>query len=122
MPNTFLDPFIGYVPSGQIVVGGDPTVNWEAIGFGANGRPNPFGLMTINLCSSGDGAFTKVASLQIAAGDILSIMTANQNSPTGFVLSLREVAVCSGDNAGNTQEARMVILGSQIYPTGGPKI
>jgi len=114
--SSFFDPYIGYVPSGQLLIGQDPTVNWEAIGFGANGRPNPMGTMTINICSSGNGGVTKLGAIQLAAGDILSIIAANSNAPKTFNFSLQEVAICSGDNNGNTQEARMVILASQIYP------
>jgi hypothetical protein len=122
MPNSFFDPYVGFVPSGQLVIGQDPTVNWEAIGFGQNGRPNGMGTLTINICSSGNGSFTKMASLQIAAGDLLTIMAANQNAPGNngaddktFNFALTEVAVCSGDDSGNTQEARMVIWASQMY-------
>lgn len=127
MPS-FFDPYIGYTNSGLLLIGKNPTVNWEAIGFGEGGRPNIMGTLTINFCVSGDNnlpstsgqsgaaAINMIASVGLAAGDLVNIVTGSTNAPKFFNFSFKEVAVCSGDGKGNSQEARMMILASQIYP------
>lgn len=118
-----LPPQIGYTPSGsqfgsRVVIGGNPTGAWEAVGLGPNGRPGFISGLQINVTNIMPGVNTTVPGvINISAGDLMTLIAMNATSghvPTQLNFKLTEVAVCeeSGDA---TVEKRMVILASQTY-------
>ena len=118
---SFLPPQIGFVPSGtnqtsHVVIGRDITGSWEAVGFGPDGRPDIAQQIRFNLVNRvSDTEFTQPIQIVLDTFDLVVLLNSNPNAPEVFYISAREVAICSGDDNGNTTEARMVVLASQPY-------
>lgn len=121
--NTIFPTQIGYTPRSsdgsqpsQLVFGKNINVNWEAVGLGTNGRPDPLEAVSINITLTQGGVTTQPLIITIVANDLITIMT-NPNAPATFEMKLREVAVCEDTNNDGTAdtEKRMVILGSATY-------
>lgn len=131
--NSLLPTQIGFIPgvdgsgeqvknqTSELVLGRNVTGDWEAIGFGKNGRPDYLEKVTLNIAyRMGDN--TKVLPLRITidANVVYDIWMNNADTPSdGFNLITKEVAVCETDDEGNSTEKRMIILASETYlPTG----
>lgn len=118
MNPTFHPTQIGYTPTGsaygsQVVIGRNMSAgNWEAIGFGAAGRPDPVERVYFNLSQiSGVNPAVQKATIAIDTKSLLNIITANPNAPTtGFYFSFRELQVCDGGVL-----KAMAFLSSQPY-------
>jgi hypothetical protein len=127
---TFHPTQVGTIPSGfsqnqasQVVIGrnvsiADNTPTPEAYGFGKSGRPDFIESFTINLTqnSSADKKIntdlTNRAVIYMDVTDLVSIRESNENAPTRFDFTLKEVSICE-----NGVEKKMVILASQTYAT-----
>lgn len=114
---TFNPTQIGYTPTGsvcgsQVVIGKDMTSSWEAIGYGAAGRPDPLDRLYINISQiSGVNPPVRKATVAFDVKSLLNIIAANPNAPTtGFYFAFRELQVCNG----STTQA-MTFLASQPY-------
>lgn len=131
MSNSFYPPQIGFIPSGnnqdsRVIIGRNPNVGWDAIGFGQYGRPDTLQQFELFItASSGDqlGYQTTplAATVLIDARSMFSVISTNPLAPqTGFFFSMREVSVCELDNSTPpvSTERKMMILASQTYPTG----
>lgn len=118
MPNTLHPSQVSYTPTGSayqstVVIGRQIGATWEAIGFGAQGRPDYLERLVINLTTP-SGGLSQKGSITMDVGSIINVIAANPFAPaSGFQISLREVLVC---DAGTTK--KMMILASQTYPTG----
>lgn len=130
--NTSTPTQIGFTPpdftssgSSQIIIGRDTTSAWEAIGYGSGARPDVLQTFIVNLSfpqninapyDPVNNPLVTTAQISLDVTDIVTAYTSNPtNFPSNLTLYLQEVAVCSGDGNGNTQEARMIIIGSQQY-------
>lgn len=119
IPYTFHPTNIGYTPTGysagsQIILGGNPSGSWEAIGLGQHGRPDYVERVLINLIQpSGVTTPTRRAAISMNIVDLQTIITGRPHAPVQFNFALKEVYVCEG---GVTKA--MAILASQTYPTG----
>lgn len=114
MPNTFNATQIGFTPpsspqGSQVVIGKDITASWEAVGFGADGRPDVLGKVFIYLTSSG-GTPAQVGVISLDVAQLVSIIQANPNAPTTFQFQMREFDVCDNGVAKKT-----MIIASQNY-------
>lgn len=130
MPNTFFPTQIGTTPSGyqggsQVIIGRDLRVSWEAVGFGAGGRPDALENFVINISQLSGVAPIQSSKLNgwrgqisLNVNDLVNIMKTNPAiAASGFNMKFREVSVCEQVGDG-TQEMKMLILASQTYPTG----
>ena len=120
--NSFFPPQIGYIPTGTattlnvstIYLGRDITQTWEAIGFGAQGRPDYLQVVQIPLTNvNNDGSLTQKGSITLNVAAIISGAVNRPQFPANINLNCREVLVC---NNGVTQA--MLVIGSAPYPTG----
>lgn len=139
--NTVLPTQIGYIPlpsvnisgsaSGQITVVGNPstegvssvvmgrsTGSWEAVGVGKGGRPDILNNLLINLTNSTvSGGLTMPGIVNIDVQDLVSVIASRgSRAPKQFNFKMREVSVCEQNDAGNSEEKKMMILASQTYP------
>lgn len=142
--NTVLPTQIGYTPTGsasgaQLVIGRNTTANWEAIGFGNDGRPDANERLVINLTYI-DKSFVepKLIHAGTAYLDANSLFKIIQQSITksnagvkesngnpikkidSFEFSLKEVFVCEdtdGDGVADLERS-MLVFASQTFPTG----
>lgn len=121
MASSLYPPNIGFIPiSGQgstpqtptITLGRDVSVTWEAIGFGAGGRPDYIKTVIINLTDNTVIATpTKKAAISINVADVLTIIAGNTNATAAaLTFKLREVDVCDDGTA-----KKMMILASATY-------
>ncbi len=119
MPNTATPTQFGYLPTGvgttagtsTLYFGRDTTAIYDAIGLGADGRPDYLSIVQIPLVQrSALGVLTKQGTITLDVGAIVSGRAANSNMPTNLNLILKEVAVCD-----EGVEKRMVIVASQTY-------
>jgi len=129
MSKSVFTPQMGFIPSGanqdsRVIVGQNPNVTWEAIGFGQRGRPDTLQQFEIFLTAiSGDqtSVLTSgplMATILMDCSSMYNTIANNPTAPTtGFFFSMREVSVCE-NVAGNSVERKMMILASQTYPTG----
>lgn len=124
MSNSLLPTQIGYVPASQdgtqqsqLVLGRNTTGTWEAVGFGAQSRPDPLQALqvfvTVNPLSQTP---TVPVTINIDATNALAVALANPNAPSVFTFTLQEVATCETDANGVTSEKRRMALISQAYP------
>lgn len=117
MPSTIVPSQLGYTaPStpnrSQIYLGKDLNVNFEAVGLGADGRPDELQALKIHLSQGG----VALGAIYLDVTDIIALKQSNSNIPSELFLKLTEVSVCESDTAtGETTEKRMVILGSPTY-------
>jgi hypothetical protein len=125
---TFHPTQVGTIPSGfsqnqasQVVIGrnvsiADNTPTPEAYGFGKSGRPDFIESFTIHLTenSSADKRIntnlTSRAVIYMDVTDLATVRSSNENAPTRFDFTLKEVSVCE-----NGQTKKMIILASQTY-------
>lgn len=123
MMSQTLPPQIGYNPSGsqfgsRVVIGGNPTGAWEAVGLGPNGRPGFISGLQINVTNLQPSVPTTVPGvINISAGDLMALIAMNATSghvPTQLNFKLTEVSICE-DIDGSSEERRMVVLASQTY-------
>lgn len=124
MSNSLLPTQIGFVPrsqdgtqQSQLVFGQNTTGTWEAIGLGAQGRPDPLESIRVNI-STNLGTTTPAVpiTINIDAVSAMAIIAANPNAPKVFGFTMQEVATCETDANGNTSEKRRMALISQAYP------
>lgn len=117
--NTFHPTNIGFVPTGaagvaqtsSVYIGRDISSTYDAIGFGANGRPDYVQLVKIPLTQrAADGTLTKQGTITLDVSALVTARSSNPNIPSSLELVLREVAVC--DNGTNK---RMMIVASATY-------
>jgi len=124
MPNTFYPTQVGFTPSGsfqgsQVIIGRNIDVQWEAIGFGAGGRPDPVNNMVINLTfTANNGTALRVGEVRLNAEELFDIAIENNLQDDTIELTFREISVCETDDEGNASEKKMIILASQTYATG----
>lgn len=110
---------IGFIPKkegqkSEIIIGKDVSVEYEAIGFGADARPEELNSLTINISDGSVTPSVKKLSIKIDIADVLAIIAANPSVPSNLTVSLKEASVCEvvGEE---TVEKRMLILASQTY-------
>lgn len=131
MPNTVLPAQLGTVPfnpggsgsasNSQIVMGRDPTVTFEAVGLGAQGRPDYLQTVKINFSKapSGSNTYKQMGSVSFDVADVYSFFTGNLNVPQNLNIKFRQVSVCEvNDTTQETEERAMIILASQTFATG----
>lgn len=128
MPNTFYPTQIGFVPSGsapnssKIVIGRNITGSWEAVGFGADGRPDTLNNFVINFTYTNAGQARKLGDVTLNAGDLYTIMNPLPNkqsyAPSNIELTFKEVSICELGDDGESVERKMIVLASQTYATG----
>lgn len=119
MSSSFYAPQIAFVPTGlnntrynsSVVLGRNRNVVWEAVGFGAEGRPDDLEYLNINITNvSGAMPVTK-AVISLNIGDIQTMIAANANATAAaLTFKLRQVSVCDG-----SVNKKMMILGSNTY-------
>ena len=131
MSNSIVPSQIGYTSPGsdlrsQIYLGRDTFVNFEAIGLGANQRPDALQSLKINISKivnygKSDQLIETRGSIYLDIDDIIKIQSSDYYPSTedggaeNLMLQLKEVSVCEQDKDGNSVEKRMVIIGSQTY-------
>lgn len=101
----------------QVIIGRDVTASWEAIGYGSGARPDILENFVINLTNTHTGIDKgNKVSIILNYQELISIATGNPFSfpGTGLNLVLKEVSVCEMVS-GESQEKRMIIIGSQTY-------
>lgn len=118
MPS-FYPSNIGFLPTGAngvaqtstLYFGRDIAATYDAIGFGAGGRPDYVSIVQIPLVQRAvDGTLTKQGTITLDVGAIVSGRASNSNLPSNLNLVLKEVAVCDAGVA-----KRMMIVASQTY-------
>lgn len=122
--NSVLPTQIGYVPASadgtqqsQLVFGKNSTGSWEAVGLGAQGRPDLLQAIQVFITANPQSQNPSVpVTINIDATSALAIIAANPNAPTVFGFTMQEVATCETDANGNTSEKRRMALISQAYP------
>ncbi len=121
MSNTIIPSQFGYTAPNttnrsQIYLGRNSNLGdsgFEAVGQGAGGRPDVLQALKIYLTKE-DGS--PLGAIHIDVSDIVTLKAANSNIPTELFLKLTEVSVCEiNDVTGESEEKRMVILGSPTY-------
>ena len=121
MANSFYPSQIGFIPTGvaspnntsTIYLGRNVDVAWEAVGFGAQGRPDYLETININLTKIDGATQTRLGTISMNVSDIQDIIDGNSNAQAAaLTLSLREVAVCDNGTA-----RAMIILASDPYDT-----
>jgi len=121
MPNTFYPTQIGFTPSGsangsQIIIGRNIDVSWEAVGFGAEGRPDITQNMVINLTFEAiDGTTLRVGEVKLNAKELFDIAVENNLQDEVIEISFKEISICETDDEGNSTEKKMMILASKPY-------
>lgn len=119
MANTILPSQLGFTPTGssqgsQFFIGRNVNVDWEGVGVGSDGRPDPLDRMYIYFTSGVGDIPIQWGHIDLDVSQFLETIAANPNAPTtGFQLAMRQVLVC---DAGVTKN--MMIIASQTYPTG----
>lgn len=100
----------------QIFIGKDITAQWEAVGFGSQGRPDAVEnvILNLTLITNSAGGPSKKATISLKASDINSILKGNTNIPNPVTLSLMEVDVCNNGTA-----AKMLVISSVPYAPAG---
>lgn len=116
---------LGYTPTGSayqstVVIGRNVNATWEAVGFGAEGRPDYLERLTINLTSPSGASLVRKGVVNIDVGALVQAINANPFAPsTGFQFAFREVSVCEvPDGSSSAVERRMMVIASQTYATG----
>jgi len=134
MPNSIIPTQLGYsAPSSslgsQIFLGKDISIDFEAIGAGAEGRPDILESfkMNITLVSGAASNFTntniKIASFNITANDVRGLYTGNANFPANAEFRLRQFSVCEFNDVTQESEERNVALWAcQTYATGAGNV
>jgi len=118
MPNSILPTQLGYTAPGstlrsQIYLGKNVNADFEAVGVGADGRPDALQALKIHLTKE-DG--TAIGAIYLDVTDIITLKEANSNIPTELFLKLVEVSVCEiNDTTQESEEKKMVVLGSPTY-------
>lgn len=112
--NSFYSPQIGFTQSGngnqsKIVLGRSVGATWEAVGFGAQGRPDVLEVLQINLATP-SGTLSQKGRIDIDVSHLVSIIDGNVNAPNPMVFQMREFDVCD-----NGQPKKVVILASANY-------
>ena len=120
MSNSFFPTQIGFIPpsgnTGQfnistVVLGGNAGTTWEAVAFGAAGRPDYLETLYINLSKQTNGIPTRIASISLNVSGVQAIIAADSNAGAAALnMQIREVAVCVSGVAKN-----MMILASSPY-------
>jgi len=131
---------LGYTPTGTILPSGDTTVlvgsqvvmgrnlyatptaaglQFDAVGLGQGGRPDPVNRVVINLSNYFDQnkgfANGTYAFLTMDVNNVLDVLQTNPNAPGLMNFTLQEAATCETDANGNTTEMRRMVLMSQPY-------
>lgn len=119
MSQSFFPSQIGFIPTGSagvvktssLYLGRDPSLAWEAVGFGLQGRPDYLQTLVINLTKLQAGVPTIVGTLTLNVQDLQDIITANANATTPALnMKLRQVSVCDAGVA-----KKMMIIASSTY-------
>lgn len=117
MANTIIPSQIGYTAPGsalrsQIYLGKQVTVDFEAVGLGAGGRPDELEALKIHISQNGQAQ----VALYIDVTDILALKASNPNLTGEVFLQLKKVSVCEvNDTTGESEEKGMIILGSSTF-------
>lgn len=119
MSSSFFPPQVGFIPTGTttgvlnstVYLGRNVDVTWEAIGFGAQGRPDYLQTLYMNLTKVQGTTKTRLATLKFDVADIQTIINADSAATAAaLTFKLRQVSVC--DNGTNK---KMIILASDTY-------
>lgn len=121
MSNSFFPTQIGFIPpSGgshtgynvsTVVLGGNAGTTWEAVAFGAAGRPDYLETLYINLSKQTNGVPTRIASISLNVSGVQAIIAADSNAGAAALnMQIREVAVCQSGVA-----KKMLVICSQPY-------
>ena len=118
--SSILNPQEGYTQTGigsplqsQTIIGRDKFLQWEAVAFGPQGRPDYTEGIRFNLTlisGQANNAYLKMGSISFSANDISAIIDNADTLIAPVALQLVEVMVCN-----NGQSGRMIILGSPVY-------
>ena len=118
MPNSIIPTQLGYTSPdsslrSQLYLGKNVSVDFEAVGAGAGGRPDALAAVKIHLSQDG----TALGAIYLDVSDIIALKDANENIPSELFLRLRQVSVCEINEAtGEGEEKNMVVLASATYP------
>lgn len=119
MANSFFPPQVGFIPTGlnstrynsSVVLGRNGNVQWEAVGFGADGRPDNLEYFNIYLTNVSGVNPAVRGAISMNVGDIQTIIDGNSNATAAaLTFKLREVDVCDSSVA-----KKMIFLATEPY-------
>jgi len=117
MATTIIPSQLGYTAPNtasrsQIYLGKNFNVEFEAVGIGNDGRPDELQALKIHLSQAG----VPLGAIYLDVTDIIALKATNPAIPSEVFLKLTEVSLCEvNDVTGETEEKRMIILGSPSY-------
>lgn len=124
MANTFFPTQIGTTYTGsaagsQIIIGRNVNSNFEAAGFGQNGRPDYLQNFEINITQkNGDEKLNRRGLVTIDVDSLMYYINNKYAPSSGIHFGVRELSVCEVNDAGVAEEKSMLVLCSQTYQTG----
>ncbi len=122
MFNTVTPTQIGFIPTGangtvktsSLYLGKNVDVTWEAVGLGAQGRPDYLQVVNLNLTKvvgTSNPILTRLGTISFDVSDLQTIIAGNSNATAAaLTFKLREVDVCD-----STTARKMMVLSSLPY-------